>query len=461
MKKTQERAVTDLTRGVIWRQILVFALPFLLSNLLQQFYSTADAAIVGQDVGSGALAAIGSCDKLTYLLINLFVGISTGASVAVSQAFGRKDEESLSKTVHSSIALGLLSGALLMVLGFFVAPVLLVWMDTPADVLPMSVTYIRIYFMGMIPTMVYNMGSGILRAMGNSKSALFYLAAAGIINVGLDMLFVWVFHWGVAGAAAATAISQVLPAVLVSWKLTKLDPAYRLTLKGIRLHRRETSYIVKIGVPAGLRMVLVSVSNVVVQARVNAFGVDAMAGCTLFFKIEGYLYAMISALSLALTSFAGQNIGAGNYVRVNRGKNVCMAMALGVTAAFSLLLCLFPEPACRIFVSDPSSIAYGALQLRYQLPLYIIFTWNEIINGVVLSSGHTIIPMIVSLLGMCVARVGFIFVVSEFFYNIRVIYLAFPFSWLVTMAGIAVYYFRGKWLQGMRFKEIVKMQREE
>ena len=166
MKKTQERAVTDLTRGVIWRQILVFALPFLLSNLLQQFYSTADAAIVGQDVGSGALAAIGSCDKLTYLLINLFVGISTGASVAVSQAFGRKDEESLSKTVHSSIALGLLSGALLMVLGFFVAPVLLVWMDTPADVLPMSVTYIRIYFMGMIPTMVYNMGSGILRGHG-------------------------------------------------------------------------------------------------------------------------------------------------------------------------------------------------------------------------------------------------------------------------------------------------------
>ena len=460
MEKRQGRSVTDLTRGVIWKQILVFALPFLLSNLLQQFYSTADAAIVGQDVGAGALAAIGSCDKLTYLLINLFVGISTGSSVAVSQAFGRKDESSLSRTVHSSIALGFLSGAILMVLGIFIAPSLLVLMDTPPDVLPMASAYIRIYFMGMIPTMVYNMGSGILRAMGNSKSALFYLAAAGVIKVGLDMLFVWGFHWGVEGAAAATAISQVLPAVLVFWKLTKLDPAYRLTVRGIRLYGQETSYIVRIGVPAGLRMVLVSLSNVVVQARINAFGVDAMAGCTLFFKLEGYLYAMISALSLALTSFAGQNIGAGNYVRVRQGKRVCMSMAIGVTVVICLALCIWPEPACRIFTADEGSIAYGALQLRYQLPLYIIFTWTEIVNGVVLSSGHTIIPMVVSLLGMCAARVGFIFVVSEFFYNIRVIYLAFPFSWIVTMIGIAVYYHRGRWLQDMRFSEAVRKQQE-
>ena len=458
MDKKRAGAVTDLTQGVIWKQLVLFALPFLFSNLLQQFYSTADAAIVGQSVGAGALAAIGSCDKLVYLLINLFVGVSTGASIAVSQAFGRKDEAGLFRTVHSAITLGLLSGAFLTVVGITLAPKLLVLMNTPDDVLPMAIDYIQIYFLGMIPVMVYNMGSGILRAMGNSKSALVYLAVSGIINVGLDLLFVRGFAWGVRGAAAATAISQVLPAILVFLKLTKLEDAYRLRVRKLRFYGKETAYIVKIGVPAGLRMVLINISNVIVQSRINAFGMEAMAGCTLFFKIEGYLYAMISALSLALTSFAGQNIGAADYIRAKKGKQICMWIASGVTIVLCVLLFFWAEPVCGIFTTDETSIAFGALQLRYQLPLYIVFSWNEIINGSVLSSGHSLVPMIVSLVGMCVARVGFIFVVSEFFYDIRVIYLAFPFSWIVTHIGISVYYYCGRWIQGKRFAEAVKDQ---
>lgn len=457
----KEKSVTNFTSGVIWKQLVLFALPFLCSNLLQQFYSTADAAIVGQSVGSGALAAVGASDKLTFLLINLFVGVSTGASIAVSQSFGRGDLEELRRTIHSAICLGLISGAILMAAGQILAPKLLVLMGTPADVLPMSTAYIKIYFLGMIPVMIYNMGSGILRAMGNSRSALIYLAFAGVINVGLDLLFVRVLGWGVPGAAAATAISQILPAVLVFLKLTRLEPSYRLTVRGIRLYKKETIYVVQVGVPAGLRMVLVNISNVIVQSQVNAFGVAAMAGCTLFFKLEGYLYAMISALSLALTSFSGQNIGAGNYVRAKQGKQISMWIASGITVFMSLVLCIFAEPCCRIFTTDTDAIAYGALQLRHQLPLYIIFSWNEIINGAVLSSGHTVVPMVVSLTGMCAARVGFIFLVSYFIPDIRVIYIAFPFSWIVTHIGINWYYYRGKWAGGMRFAEAVMAQREQ
>ena len=460
MEKKRTGAVTDLTQGVIWRQLVLFALPFLFSNLLQQFYSTADAAIVGQSVGAGALAAIGSCDKLVFLLINLFVGVSTGASIAVAQAFGRRDEDGLSRTVHSAVTLGLLSGAFLTVIGILLAPKLLVAMNTPDDVLPMAVDYIEIYFMGMIPVMVYNMGSGILRAMGNSKSALLYLAVSGIINVGLDLLFVRGLSWGVKGAAAATAISQVLPALLVFLKLTRLEGSYRLRVRGLRLYKEETLYIVRVGVPAGLRMVLINISNVIVQSRVNAFGMEAMAGCTLFFKIEGYLYAMISALSLALTSFAGQNIGAADYVRAKKGKRICMNLAAAVTVVLVVVLCVWAEPVCRIFTGEEPAVAYGALQLRYQLPLYLIFSWNEIINGAVLSSGHSVAPMVISLVGMCVARVGFIFVVSEFWYDIRVVYLAFPFSWLITHVGIQVYYYFGRWIQGKRFLEAVKEQED-
>ena len=237
---------------------------------------------------------MGASDKLTFLLINLFVGVSTGASIAVSQSFGRGDLEELRRTIHSAICLGLISGAILMAAGQILAPKLLVLMGTPADVLPMSTAYIKIYFLGMIPVMIYNMGSGILRAMGNSRSALIYLAFAGVINVGLDLLFVRGLGWGVPGAAAATAISQILPAVLVFLKLTRLEPSYRLTVRGIRLYKKETIYVVQVGVPAGLRMVLVNISNVIVQSQVNAFGgLAAMAGCTLFFKLEGYLYAMM------------------------------------------------------------------------------------------------------------------------------------------------------------------------
>ncbi|MCI8506743.1 MAG: MATE family efflux transporter [Lachnospiraceae bacterium] len=461
MEKKGTGSVTDLTKGVIWQQLVLFALPFLFSNLLQQFYSTADAAIVGQSVGAGALAAIGSCDRLVFLLINLFVGVSTGASIAVSQAFGRKDESALFCTVHSAVTLGLLSGAFLTLVGILLAPKLLVVMNTPEDVLPMAEDYIRIYFMGMIPVMVYNMGSGILRALGNSRSALVYLAVSGVINVGLDLLFVRIFSWGVKGAAAATAISQVLPAILVFGKLTRLDEAYRLRVCKLRLYWKETVYIVQVGVPAGLRMVLINVSNVIVQSRVNAFGMEAMAGCTLFFKIEGYLYALISALSLALTSFAGQNIGAADYIRAKKGKQICMRIAFGVTFAMTLLLCIWARPICQVFTGEEGAITYGVLQLRYQLPLYIIFSWNEIINGAVLSSGHSMAPMLISLFGMCVARVGFIFVVSAYVYDIRVIYLAFPFSWLVTHAGIQMYYYLGRWIQGKRFLEAVREQAAE
>ena len=232
-------------------------------------------------------------------------------------------------------------------------------------------------------------------------------------------------------------------------------------LRKIRFHKKETSYVVKVGVPAGLRMVLVNLAIVVVQARVNAFGVAAMAGCTLFFKLEGYLYALISALSLALTSFCGQNIGAGNYVRVRQGKQISMWIASGITVVLCVFLCVFAEDTCRVFITDEGAIAYGALQLRHQLPLYIIFTWNEIINGAVLSSGHTMVPMMISLFGMCVGRVGFIFIVSEFFYDIRVIYLAFPFSWIITHIGIVWYYYRGKWAKGMRFSQAIREQEAE
>ena len=458
MEKKKDAAVKDLTRGVIWKQLVMFALPFLASSLLQQFYSTADAAIVGHSVGAAALAAIGSCDKLTLLMINLFVGISTGVSIAASQAFGKKNAGVLSRTIHSAAAMGFAAGIFLTVIGILLAPKFLVLMNTPENVLPMAVSYIQIYFLGMTATMLYNMGNGILRALGNSKSALYYLSVSGLINVVLDLIFVRGFSWGVKGAAAATVIAQSLPAVLVLLKLTKLDEAYRLKIKKIGFYRQELLYIMKVGVPAGIRIVLVNFSNIVVQSRINAFGLEAMAGATLFYKLDGYLYTTISAVSLALTSFAGQNIGAADYRRVIQGKKTAMVMTTCTTLTLVAVMWFFTEPICRIFTSDGEAVAYGCLQLHYLLPLYVIFAWNEIINGTVLSSGHTVIPMLVNLLGMCGARLAFIFIGSYFVYDIRTIYLAFPFSWIVTHLFISLYYYRGKWMEGMCFSEAVKQQ---
>lgn len=453
--------VQDLTQGVIWKQLAAFALPFLFSNLLQQFYSTADAAIVGQAVGAGGLAAIGSCDRLIMLLINFFLGVSTGASIAVSQAFGRHSHQELHRVVHTSVALGLLSGVALTVIGVAVSPALLRMMDTPADVFPLAVDYIQVYFFGMVPSMVYNMGSGILRAMGNSQSALFYLLAAGIINIGLDLWFVVGLGWGTAGAAGATALSQLLPAILVLRKLSQLEEGYRLQLRAVRIWREEAAYIIRVGIPAGMRMVLISLSNVIVQTRINQFGLEAMAGVTLFFRLEGYLYMTVSAVSLALTSFCGQNIGAGNLSRLRRGQWVATGMAVGVSSLMILLMLLFTQPICHIFTQDPGAVYYARLQIVYLLPLYFLFTLTEVVNGAVLSSGRSVIPMLIGLAGMCAARVGFIYVALEIRWDIRMIYLAFPFSWIVTYSLLELYYHRGHWLQGQRLRDALAAQAEK
>ncbi len=450
--------VQDLTQGVIWRQLAAFALPFLFSNLLQQFYTTADAAIVGQAVGAGGLAAIGSCDRLIGLLINFFLGVSTGASIAVAQAFGRRSQQELHRVVHTSVALGILSGLALTVIGVALSPTLLRMMDTPEDVFPLAVHYIQVYFLGMIPSMVYNMGSGILRAMGNSQSALYYLLTAGIINIGLDLWFVVGLGWGTAGAAGATALSQLLPAILVLRKLSQLEEGYRLQLRQIRLWREETAYIIRVGIPAGLRMVLISFSNVIVQTKINQFGLEAMAGVTLFFRLEGYLYMTVSAISLALTSFCGQNIGAGNLSRLRQGQRVATGMALGISSLLILLLLVFTVPICSIFTRDPGAIYYARLQILYLLPLYFIFTLNEVINGAVLSSGRSVTPMVISLFGMCVARLGFIYAGLWVVWDIRAIYLSFPFSWIVTHLLLQLYYHRGHWVQGQRLRDAIAGQ---
>ncbi len=445
-EQKQETKGMLMTEGVIWKQILAFSLPLLVGNLFQQLYNTVDSIVVGNYVSSQALAAVGTSNSLINLIIGMFLGISVGAGVIISQYYGAKNHRKLSWAVHTCIALSIIGGLGMIVLGVWLSPIILVWMNTPADVLADSTTYLRIYFCGSLFNIVYNMGSGILRAVGDSKRPLYYLIASSLTNVVLDLLFVLAFHWDVAGVAIATIISQGVSAVLVMWNLMRTKEPYRVEIKNIRIDKRMMKRVLMVGIPSGIQQSIISLSNVIVQSNINVYGSAAMAGFGSYSKVEGFIMLPLQTTCMSATTFTGQNIGAKKYDRVKKGIIQGMIMSAIYTVAVSLVLYFFGGEVLKIFSSEPDVIRFGQEAIGIIVPFYLTMTVHQIIMGTLRGAGKTFVTMLIGVGNMCILRMIYINCLVPFFPSFHAVVLCYPITWITTMLMDVLYCWKAKWL---------------
>ncbi len=424
----------DMCSGPILKKMLVFTLPLMLSSILQLLFNAADIVVVGRFAGDNSLAAVGSTTALVNLLTNLFVGLSIGANVTAARLYGAKQNDALSRTVHTSIAVSLISGVILTFIGFFGAEKMLVLMSTPPEITELAAVYLRIYFLGITALMVYNFGSAILRAIGDTKRPLYYLMASGAVNVVLNLIFVICLKMDVAGVALATVISQCLSAALVVRCLMKEQGAIRLVLRSIKIYRQELLSIIRIGLPAGFQGIVFSLSNVVIQSAVNLFGNVVVAGNSAAANIEGFVYVAMNSFYQAVLSFMSQNFGAGNYKRLNK---ILITGELCVTAVGLLLgnlAVIFGEQLLRIYSDSPDVIAAGMIRLRYISRLYALCGIMDVLVGALRGIGCSIMPMIVSVIGACGLRllwIATVFTIPEY-HSVETVFLSYPITWIIT-----------------------------
>ncbi len=431
----------QITEGVIWKQLLLFFFPILFGTFFQQLYNTADAVVVGRFVGKEALAAVGGpTGTLINLLVGFFVGLSSGATVIISQFYGARQKENVKQAVHTAIAFSIAGGLVLMIIGIAAAPYALRAMGTPDDILGHAVLYMRIYFLGIIGNLIYNMGAGILRAIGDSKRPLFFLIAATFTNIILDLLFVVVFHMGVMGAALATIISQLVSAVLVIRILLTTKEAYQLIPREIRIDKEMIRRIIQIGFPAGLQSVMYSTSNIIIQSSVNSLGTDTIAAWTAYGKIDSVFWMILNAFGISITTFVGQNYGAGKKDRVHKGIRVCMAMSVAATVLLTALLYFFGGYIYLLFTTDPAVIEKGMEILYYLVPTFITYVCIEIYSGSLRGVGDSWIPMIIISVGICLLRVIWLFIAVPLNPVITTILFSYPFTWVITSIMFFIYF---------------------
>ncbi len=444
-----EQAVKEnsITQGVIWKQLLIFFFPILIGTFFQQLYNTVDTIVVGQYVGTNALAAVGTTGTLINLLVGFFVGVSSGATVIISQFFGAGDGKNVSKAVHTSIALALVGGLVIMVLGLLTARPSLVLLGVPEEILGDALTYMNVYYCGIIASMIYNVGTGVLRAIGDSRMPLYVLIVCCLVNIVLDLLFVLGFHWGVFGVAIATVLSQVVSAVLIMARLMLTRESYRVELKRIRFDKSILKNVIRIGLPAGMQSVLYSVSNLVVQASINSFGTDAIASWAAIGKIDGFIWMVMSAFGIAITTFVGQNFGAQQYARVKRSIKVCLGMALGTTIALSILLLVFMEPLLRFFTGDETVIAIGQRFFWVMAPSYFTYVFIEILSGAIRGAGESLQPMLITCFGVCGLRILWLTLVVPRFHTMEMVAMNYPVTWVIAAVVFIFYYLRMNWLR--------------
>ena len=435
----------DMTQGTIWKQLIYFAFPLLIGNLFQQLYNTVDSVVVGNFVSTEALAAVGSVTPIINMLVGFFSGLATGAGVVISQFFGAKNGQMLHKAVHTTLLMTVGLGVIFTFIGIFMTPLMLNLMSTPADVFDGAALYLRIYFGGVLGLMLYNMVSGILRAVGDSKRPLYFLILSSLLNVVLDLAFVLIFHWGIAGVAIATIIAQFISAFLLLVVLARSDEDYKLVLRDLKMDTEILKRIVRIGLPAGLQMAVTSFSNVFVQSYINRFGSACMAGWTSYSKIDQFVLLPMQSLSLSATTFVGQNLGAGNLSRAKKGTRVSMAISVAITAVLTVLLIAFSSQLLMLFNQDENVLYYGNIFIRYLAPFYVICCINQIFAGSLRGAGDATGPMIIMLLSFVVFRQIYLFVGSQFFDSIIFVGLGYPAGWLVCSVFMAIHYFRGKW----------------
>lgn len=445
--KTKKKKTTVLmTEGNIWKLLIIFALPLILGNLLQQMYNTADSIIVGNFVGSNGLAAVGSGSSMIQLIIAFSQGAAVGAGVIVSQSIGAKKSDTVKKSVHTAICISVIMGIILSVIGVIFSRSLLVIMKTPSDVLNDSVLYLRIFSAGLIFNVIYNMATGILNAAGNSTKPLQYLAIASVTNIILDLLFIRVFKMGVAGAAIATDISQALSCVLAVGYLLRVKSDYKINIKELKIDKAIAKEIIRIGLPTAIQNAVISFSNVLVQSSVNAYGSIAMAGYTAYVKIDGFNILPVLSISMAVTTFTGQNVGARNIKRVKQGMYDALIMCTIYTVLTGVFLLSLSHQILSLFTNDSAVIGYGQLVMKYFCPFYFMLGILNTLAGTVRGAGKGVPPMLILLFSMCIFRIFWIKLVLPFFSTIDGIFMLYPISWFVGMIMMIIYTRYGKWL---------------
>lgn len=437
---------TVMTEGSIWKKILFFSIPLILGNLFQQLYNTVDSIIVGNYIGSEALAAVGSSGSLINLLIGFCIGASAGAGVVIAQFYGAQDREGVRKAVHTTIAISIAAGAVLTVVGIVATPILLKAMGTPQEVFDQASIYLKVYFGGILFSVVYNMSAGILNAVGNSKRSLVYLMIAATSNIFLDLLFVVVLKMGIVGVAIATDISQLLSCIFIILFLVRSEDVYRVKLKDIRCYDNLLGKILKIGLPTGVQNIVISLSNVIVQSSVNSFGAVAMAGFAAYIKVDGFNILPVLSFSMAATTFVGQNVGAGRLDRVKKGMYVSVAMGIIYTVCTGILLLTFAPQVIGVFTQNGKVVEYGVYIMKFFCPFYWMLGILHILAGTIRGTGKTMQAMVVFLFSLCIFRVLWIWGAMSVSHKIGGVMLGYPLSWLVGLVMILIYVWKGNWM---------------
>lgn len=442
-----------LTEGSIPKKIIKFAIPLFLGNLFQQLYNMADSLIVGNFLGSNALAAVTSTGSLIFLLVGFFNGTAMGAGVVISRYFGAKDYDKVKKAVHTDVAFGIAAGLVMTIIGVVFAPQILIWMNTPAEVLPNSTAYLRIYFIGSLAVVLYNVCMGILQAVGDSKHPLYYLILSSIVNIILDLIFNGVFKLGVEYAALATIISQMISVVLCMRRLMITQDVYQLKVREIRFDPQMLKQIVSLGLPSGIQNSIISIANIVVQSNINAFGKMAMAGCGSYSKIEGFGFLPITCFAMAMTTFIGQNLGAKKYDRVKKGAAFGIFCSISIAELIGVVIYIFIPHLIQMFDSEAQVIAYGTLQARTVTLFYFLLAFSHTVAGIMRGAGKSTVPMFVMMICWCIIRITYITIIVQFIDEIQVVFWAYPLTWTLSSILFLVYMLKADWMHNFERQE--------
>jgi putative MATE family efflux protein len=435
-----------MTSGSIPKQMLLFALPIFLGNLFQQLYNTVDSLIVGNYLGSQALAAVSSSGNIIFLMIGFFNGVAIGSGVVISRYFGAHKIDRMQDAIHTTVAFGLIVSIIMTFVGVLFTPTLLRWMSTPENVMPQSITYFKVYFLGSIGSIMYNFFVGILQAVGDSKHSLYFLIVSSIVNIVLDLLFVAVLHMGVGSAALATIISQYISAVLCLYLLMSTKGSHRLYIRKIRIHKDMLEEILKYGLPSGFQNSIIAIANVVVQSNINSFGDMAMAGCGAYSKVEGFAFLPITSFTMALTTFVGQNLGAGNKDRTLKGAKFGMTCSMLLAETIGVFMFIFASPLISAFNNDPSVVEYGRLRAQTSALFFFLLAYSHCVSAILRGAGKSMVPMIVMLICWCAVRVSFLTITGILYHNIWCVYWVYPITWCLSSCVFVIYYHKVKWM---------------
>ena len=436
----------SLIEGSIWKAMLLFALPVFLGNVFQQLYNAFDAWCVGNYIGDNALAAVSSSGSLIFLMVSFFNGLAMGAGVIIARTFGAKQYEAMGKAIHTAIAFGLIIGTVLTVAGVALTPIILQWMGTPAEVLPQSIEYFRYYFCGAIFTVMYNIFVGILHAVGDSKHPLYYLIFASLVNVVLDMLFVAWLGLGVGSAAIATTISQGVSAALCFVHMLRVDAPYKVSIRKISIHWESLTEIIRYGLPSGVQNSVIALANVVVQTNINSFGKAAMAGCGSYSKLEGFVFLPVTCFTQALSTFVGQNLGAGKHDRVKKGVAFGILCSCALAQAIGFLCYAFAPQLIGFFTESEESIFFGTQHMRTICLFNWLLAFSHCIASIMRGAGKPSVPMFTMLACWCVFRVTYITVAVKFINQLTTVSWAYPITWTLSSIVFFIYFLEADWI---------------